>query len=63
MRKEQTMSTSESRRHPPEGEVPLLQRLYDSPLLLLLAGILVMTLFYTAWGLWEIATLPPAPLP
>jgi hypothetical protein len=42
---------------------PLLQRLYDNPFLLLAAGIGVMLLFYTAWGLWEILTLPPAPLP
>lgn len=42
---------------------PLLQRLYDNPFLLLIAGIVVMVVFYTAWGLWEILTLPPAPLP
>jgi hypothetical protein len=47
---------------PPEHP-PLLQRLYDSPFLLLIAGILVMVLFYTGWGLWEIVTLPQAPLP
>lgn len=47
----------------PDEQVPLLQRLYDSPFLLLIAGIVVMALFYTAWGLWEILTLPPAPLP
>ncbi|HJS42523.1 MAG TPA: hypothetical protein VJ755_03560 [Gemmatimonadales bacterium] len=43
--------------------VPLLQRIFDNPFLLLVAGIAVMALFYTAWGLWEILTLPPAPLP
>jgi hypothetical protein len=49
---------------PPESEpVPLGQRLYDSPFLLLVAGILVMVLLYTGWGLWEILTLTPAPLP
>ncbi len=42
---------------------PLGQRLYDSPFLLLVAGIVVMVLFYTVWGLWEILTLPQAPLP
>jgi len=47
----------------PEERVPLLQRLYDSPFLLLIAGIAVMAVFYTLWGLWEILTLPPAPLP
>ncbi|HXF95135.1 MAG TPA: hypothetical protein VNI61_03425 [Gemmatimonadales bacterium] len=42
---------------------PLGQRLYDNVFLLLAAGIVVMALFYTAWGLWEIVTLSPAPLP
>lgn len=44
-------------------KVPLGQRLYDNVFLLLAAGILVMVLFYTAWGLWEVITLPPATLP
>lgn len=47
----------------PDEPVPLLQKLYDSPFLLLIAGIGVMVLFYTAWGLWEILKLPKAPLP
>ena len=42
---------------------PLGQRLFDSVFLLLGAGILVMVTFYTLWGLWEILTLPRAPLP
>jgi hypothetical protein len=37
--------------------------LYDSPFLLLVAGLLVMLLFYTAWGIYEILTLPPGELP
>lgn len=44
-------------------EVPLGQRLFDSPFLLLLAGIVVMVVFYTVWGLVEVASLPPAALP
>jgi len=31
--------------------------------LLLIAGILVMVVFYTAWGLWEVTSLPQATLP
>lgn len=42
---------------------PLGQRIFDNWFLLLLAGILVMGVFYTAWGLWEVLSLPPAPLP
>lgn len=44
-------------------EIPLGQRLYDSPFLLLIAGILIMFICFTGWGLWEILSLPPAPLP
>lgn len=43
--------------------VPLGQRLLDSPFLLLVAGLVTMGLFYTIWGLIEILSLPPAPLP
>jgi hypothetical protein len=43
--------------------IPLGQRLFDNPFLLLIAGILVMVVFYTAWGLWEVLSLQPAPLP
>ena len=45
------------------NEIPLGQRLYDRPFLLLFAGIVVMVVFYTGWGLWEVLTLPTAPLP
>lgn len=45
------------------ADPPLLQRLYDRPFVLLVAGLLVVLLFYTAWGIYEILTLPPAQLP
>ena len=56
---------SERATPPPEGDepVPLAQRLFDNPFLLLVAGILVMVILYTGWGLWEILSLTPAPLP
>jgi hypothetical protein len=44
-------------------EIPLGQRLFDQPFLLLIAGIVIMVVFYTGWGLWEIMSLTPAPLP
>lgn len=47
----------------PEYQVPLGQRLFDSPWLLLTAGLAVMFIFYTGWGLYEIFSLPQAPLP
>ena len=48
---------------PDEAPVPLGQRLFDSPFLLLIAGILVMFVFFTGWGIVEIMSLDPAPLP
>lgn len=51
---------------PVSGEdtpVPLMQRLYDSPFLLLSACIVVMFVFFTAWGMVEIMSLETAPLP
>jgi len=48
---------------PPPEKVPLGQRLYDRPFLLLILGIVVMAVFFTGWGLWEILTLPQSSLP
>ncbi|HKU63032.1 MAG TPA: hypothetical protein VJQ44_17655 [Gemmatimonadales bacterium] len=50
----------------PEGEpttVPLGQRLFDNMFLLLIAGVVVVAVLYTGWGLWEILTLDRSPLP
>ena len=49
--------------NPGPDKVPLGQRLFDNPFLLLLLGLVVMFGFYTVWGLIEIASLPQAPLP
>ncbi len=48
---------------PSERDVPLGQRLFDRPFLLLVAGIVVMAVFYTLWGLVELIRLPAATLP
>lgn len=45
------------------GDVPFGQRLYDNAFFWLIAGIAVMAIVYTGWGLVEILTLPQAPLP
>jgi hypothetical protein len=47
----------------PSQPVPLGQRLLDSPFLLLLAGLVIMFIVYTGWGLMEILTLPKGLLP
>jgi hypothetical protein len=44
-------------------QIPLGQRLFDNMFLLLVAGIVIMAVLYTGWGLIEILSLPPAPLP
>ncbi|MGK2934250.1 MAG: hypothetical protein ACSLFE_03275 [Gemmatimonadaceae bacterium] len=44
-------------------KIPLWQRLFDNVWLLLALGLVIMFAVFTAWGLWEILTLPPAELP
>jgi hypothetical protein len=44
-------------------DIPLGQRLFDNVFLLMVAGILVMVVLYTGWGLWEVLTLDRSPLP
>ncbi len=47
----------------PSERVPLGQRFFDNVFLLLALGLLVMFVFFTGWGMWEITHLPPATLP
>lgn len=55
------MSTENSAK---SGEaVPLGQRLYDNWPLLMVAGIAIMAVVYTGWGLLEILTMPVSQLP
>jgi hypothetical protein len=44
-------------------ELPLGQRLFDNWALLLVAGLLIMVVLYTGWGMWEVMTMPLAELP
>lgn len=48
---------------PDPRDIPLGQRFFDSPFLLLVLGLLVMIVFFTAWGIWEVVSLPTATLP
>ncbi len=50
---------------PPDRDPPLprMQRLYDNIWLLLVAGIVVMFVVYTGWGMWELLTMPAGTLP
>lgn len=50
---------------PPGNEepIPRMQRIFDNMWLLLAAGIVVMFVVYTGWGMWEILTMPAGTLP
>jgi len=48
---------------PDAEEIPWPQRLFDRPFLLLIVGVAIMAVFYTGWGLFEIGSMTPAPLP
>lgn len=54
---------AEKNNEPNQNEIPWGQKMLDRPFLLLAAGMVVMLVFYTLWGLWEIMTLPQATLP
>ncbi len=41
--------------------VPVMQRVLDSPFLLLFLGVTVPTVFYLIWGILEVASIPLAP--
>ena len=56
------MATSTGASHS-DDPVPLGQRLFDNIFLLLALGLVVVFTLYTGWGLWEITSLPAAPLP
>jgi hypothetical protein len=43
-----------------EENVPLAQVFFDNIFLLLVLGLAVPVVFYTIWGLFEIATIPVA---
>lgn len=58
------MSTpTESRGEPLSEPIPLGQKLYDNWGLLMIAGIVIMAVIYTGWGIWEVMRMPPATLP
>jgi hypothetical protein len=57
------MSSPPPRSPAEQEEIPLGQRLFDNWVLLLVAGLVVMIVFYTAWGMWEVLSLTPSPLP
>jgi len=56
-------SAGPERGEPPSEPIPLFQRLLDSPFLLLVACLVIMCVFFTGWGVYEMFSLDQAPLP
>ncbi|MCK4703865.1 MAG: hypothetical protein OEY06_03775 [Gammaproteobacteria bacterium] len=51
---------SEENNLPKPERIPFFQRMLDNPFLLLFIGVAMPTVFYTLWGVMEVATLPIA---
>ena len=47
-----------SAKEDPNEKVPMMQQLLDNPFLLLFIGVFVPMVVVTAWGVWDILTLP-----
>jgi hypothetical protein len=43
-----------------DEDIPFMQRLLDSPLVLLALGVAIPTLLYIVWGVVEVAMIPLA---
>lgn len=43
-----------------DSDVPFMQKLLDSPFVLLLIGVVVPTVSYTIWGIMEVVSIPIA---
>ena len=46
-----------------DNRPPIGQRLFDNMYLLLALGLLVMLVVFTAWGMWEVLSMPKGTLP
>ena len=44
----------------PDEPVPVMQKVLDNPFLLLFLGVMVPMVLYTAWGVFDILTVPLA---
>jgi hypothetical protein len=51
---------ADTRREDTESRPPLMQAVFDNPFILLVVGLAVPVVFYTIWGLLEIASIPLA---
>jgi hypothetical protein len=56
--KERAMSSDKLHDDDATAPVPWMQQLLDNPFLLLFLGVFVPMVLYTAWGVFDILTLP-----
>jgi hypothetical protein len=56
--KERAMSSDKQHDDDATAPVPWMQQLLDNPFLLLFLGVFVPMVLYTAWGVFDILTLP-----
>lgn len=47
----------------PAEKLPLGQRVFDNMYLLLFFGLAIMLIVFTAWGVWEVVSMPQGTLP
>lgn len=63
-----TKQTSKSRSQAPapaaqQQEIPGGQKFFDNWILLLVISVAITAVLYNAWGLIQVLTLPPSPIP
>ncbi|HWT16232.1 MAG TPA: hypothetical protein VN581_10650 [Patescibacteria group bacterium] len=46
--------------HDDDEPIPMMQKLLDNPFLLLFIGVMVPMVVYSAWGVYDILTIPLA---
>lgn len=46
--------------HDDNEPVPMMQKLLDNPFLLLFLGVMIPMIVYSAWGVYDILTIPVA---
>jgi hypothetical protein len=46
-----------------EQEIPRGQKFFDNWIVLFIISIAITGILYTAWGLFQVLTLPPSPIP
>jgi hypothetical protein len=44
----------------PDESVPIMQQLLDNPFILLFLGVMIPMVVYSAWGVFDILTVPLA---